>query len=292
MTVCIAAMCLQGDKPAIIGASDRMFTAGDIVEFEPDKTKIANLHKKVVALVAGSSAAQESILQNVTERIKAEKLTRVKDIAEAYSEELIKVRLRKAEQEFLNPIGLDLKVFLEEIKKESSSDILSDLVCKMSRYRLGVETIIAGLDDVGAHLFEVSDTSEPNASAVPHNAAGFVAIGSGGFHASSQFMFQRYNGLWELSQALFLTYKAKRHSEISPGVGKMTDVFVINDFEPYYYASKEFPNNPDTDLDKIKQIYEKSETVKKMADTTAYKETNDLLESHRNQQNQSQEKKS
>jgi hypothetical protein len=33
MTVCIAALCLWETKPLVIGASDRMLTAGDI-EFE------------------------------------------------------------------------------------------------------------------------------------------------------------------------------------------------------------------------------------------------------------------
>jgi len=55
----------------------------------------------------------------------------------------------------------------------------------------------------------------------------FVAIGSGGRHAESQFMLAKYSGGVPNAEALLLAYSAKRNAEIAPGVGAETDIFVI-----------------------------------------------------------------
>jgi hypothetical protein len=61
MTVCVAAMC---DGYTILGASDRMLTAGD-VQFEPQQSKLWAITSSIVAMVAGDSAFQTEILQDV-----------------------------------------------------------------------------------------------------------------------------------------------------------------------------------------------------------------------------------
>lgn len=61
MTVCVAAMC---DTNVIIGASDRMLTAGDI-QFEPQQPKIIPLSNSVVVMIAGDSSLQAQIMQKI-----------------------------------------------------------------------------------------------------------------------------------------------------------------------------------------------------------------------------------
>jgi hypothetical protein len=77
MTVCVAAICksLVSDLPTILGASDRMLTAGDI-QFEPQQSKIVALTTSIAIMIAGDSAMQAEVMQNVNadvyRRIEAE----------------------------------------------------------------------------------------------------------------------------------------------------------------------------------------------------------------------------
>src|SRR6266853_1595139 len=87
VTVCIAAICENGK---LIGASDRMLTAGDI-QFEPQQSKLVQLTSSMVAMIAGDSALQAEILYGVREEV-ARKIDadptrwlRVSDVAEMYS---------------------------------------------------------------------------------------------------------------------------------------------------------------------------------------------------------------
>src|SRR5438876_5078171 len=66
MTVCVAAMCEQHQ---IIGASDRMLTAGDI-QFEPQQQKIIPVTNSIVLMIAGDSALQSEIIQRVQSDIR------------------------------------------------------------------------------------------------------------------------------------------------------------------------------------------------------------------------------
>ena len=83
MTVCIAAICRNG---VVLGASDRMLTAGD-VQFEPEREKIFPLTTSIVALTAGDASLQDELMSKlrveIDRRIDAEKrwLT-VQEVAE------------------------------------------------------------------------------------------------------------------------------------------------------------------------------------------------------------------
>lgn len=64
MTVCVAAISHQ----TIIGASDRMLTAGNI-EFEPPIAKLHNLTKSICIMIAGDVALQADILHSVIREV-------------------------------------------------------------------------------------------------------------------------------------------------------------------------------------------------------------------------------
>jgi hypothetical protein len=71
VTVCVAAMGqfpLDAQLtlgPLVVGASDRMITAGD-VQFEPQQTKIAQLTSSLALMVAGDTDLQTEIIADVT----------------------------------------------------------------------------------------------------------------------------------------------------------------------------------------------------------------------------------
>lgn len=57
---------------------------------------------------------------------------------------------------------------------------------------------------------------------------GYLAIGSGGMHASISLAMTQHSPLATLSQCLFNVYRAKRSAETAPGVGDATDMVVVN----------------------------------------------------------------
>jgi hypothetical protein len=61
-----------------------------------------------------------------------------------------------------------------------------------------------------------------------HDDIGFLAIGIGSWHASSQLMQVRYSRGWQFGQAIALAYAAKKQAEIAPGVGPDTDLYIVH----------------------------------------------------------------
>ena len=75
---------------------------------------------------------------------------------------------------------------------------------------------------MGPHLYAIS-----NGNITCQDAVGFAAIGAGAYHASSYFMFAGHARDATLSKTFLTTYASKRRSEVAPGVGIETDMFLV-----------------------------------------------------------------
>jgi hypothetical protein len=99
MTVCIAAMCVWGERnQMVVGASDRMLSAIDI-QFEPPQTKIIQFLPSIIGLVAVDPYAQMSICRATAEHIRYSRkpITTVEQVAVVYAEIFSKHRRERAE---------------------------------------------------------------------------------------------------------------------------------------------------------------------------------------------------
>ncbi|HEY2391883.1 MAG TPA: hypothetical protein VGK22_11980 [Candidatus Angelobacter sp.] len=85
-----------------------------------------------------------------------------------------------------------------------------------------VATIFTGSDDEGTHIYIAE-----GGSIQCRDTIGFAAIGAGRWHANSQFMFAQHSRFTPAPETLLLTYAAKKRSEVAPGVGKETDMFIV-----------------------------------------------------------------
>jgi hypothetical protein len=102
MTVCVAAICksLGSAFPTILGASDRMLTAGDI-EFEPDRSKIFPLTSSITIMLAGDSAMQLEVMLDVNAQVAArikfdpKNWWNVRDVADLYVRYYNKAKLKR-----------------------------------------------------------------------------------------------------------------------------------------------------------------------------------------------------
>ena len=234
MTVCISAICEHG---MIMGASDRMLTAGDI-QFEtvptssgkdfPFKVTPINNSNSVVVMMAGDTCLQTEIVMGMLQFINASekqsgKNCGVKDSVNLYVDFYNQIKARLAASAVLAPLHLDQNTFIA--RQKEFSDGFSEMVARaLIDFQMPVvETIVAGIDDSGSHLYAIY-----NNRPICCDSVGFAAIGSGSKHAESQFMLRGYSRIVPQEEALWLTYMAKRKSEIAPGVGKITDLFCIN----------------------------------------------------------------
>src|ERR1700685_4645892 len=199
----------------LIGASDRMLTAGD-VEFEPETAKIYSVTNSSVVMIAGEASLQIEILQRLykfgADRIKErpQEWFPIGDLAAEYQRVYQDIKSHKAEARVLGPLGLTLDTFIKR-QREMSGPIVADLTKEIVNFDMAsIEAIVCGVDGSGAHIYVVNNTE-----VTCRDAIGFAAIGAGYWHANSQFMFAGHNRNRPLAETLLLTYAAKRRAEVA-----------------------------------------------------------------------------
>ena len=140
LTVCIAALCDQASKVVI--ASDRMLTGGD-VEFEQDIRKFEPITAGCVALSAGSALEKVDLIRKCRSEVSLAKSPAIGDIVASIKNCYISLRVQKAEELHLRPIGLTLDGFLR-----GQSQLAPDLVLRQTysieNTSLGVMLLIVG----------------------------------------------------------------------------------------------------------------------------------------------------
>lgn len=258
VTVCVAAMCEFYGQTLVIGASDRMVTAGDI-QFEPQQPKIFDITSSIVIMTAGDSAMQAEILQgvrrDVSMQIAAEpkKWVDLRFAAETYAKHYNEVRSKKAESYVLAPLGLTMDAFISR-QGQMSDTFIRQLASELYNFSAPhVEAIITGVDSTGAHIYVAND-----ADISCRDKVGFASIGIGSGHADSQFMFAGHSRNKPYPITVLQTFAAKKRAEVAPGVGEATDMFLIGGAPGTYRAM------PDLMLEILEKIYKevRAETQK------------------------------
>jgi hypothetical protein len=280
VTVCVGALA---EKHTLIGASDRMLTAGDS-EFEPDQLKMWVFSPAILALIAGDATLQSEIFKRVSIEVTGwinkdpDTWVTVKDVATLYCKKYREILREHAEVEILVPLGLDIKTFLKEQRKMSPA-VVKRIAKKLSKYDFSslLEVIFMGKDHDGpldakgkkliyAQLYATERDKLANLTTV-----GFAAIGSGKSHAESQFMFSGHSPRKAFSDTILLTYAAKKRAEVAPSVGKITDMVVIG---PELGVTTKVE---DEHMYKLDRIYQKSRKSTARAVERAKVETENLV---------------
>jgi hypothetical protein len=246
VTVCVAAIF---NGTSVVGASDRMLTAGDI-EFEPQQSKVFQLTSSISVMVAGDSSLQMEIILNVKNEVNnridenPKEWWSVKDIAELYEKYYLQARTKRAESKILAPLGIDHNTFVSR-QREMDSGLVQQIAAELINFQLSaVEAIFTGVDNSGIHIYVVS-----NGHTTCQDAVGFAAIGVGAWHASSQLMFAGHNKYKPFPETLLSVYFAKKRAEVAPGVGEATDMFWIG---PALGSYSVFGDHV---LERLKEIY-------------------------------------
>ena len=110
LTVCIAALCDNATK--VVLAADRMLTGRD-VEFEQDIRKFEPITSGCVALSAGSALEKVDLIRSCQTEVSTVRSPTISDIVSSIKNCYVALRVQRAEELHLKPVGLTLKRFSE-----------------------------------------------------------------------------------------------------------------------------------------------------------------------------------
>jgi len=221
MTVCIASLSKEG---YIVGASDRMVTY-DGLTFEPPLAKIWLVTSSIVIMTSGDSALQAETLnllqKHIDNRTTSWSPVTVREVGEIYVKCRNAIISYRSENAVLSKFGLTHQSFLS-IQKTLSFEFVDEIRREISNYKApATSTIITGWDG-NSRLYTIHGNEINDCMKI-----GYATIGSGGRHAKLQLMLSQHSWISPFSKTLLLTYIAKKRSEISTGVGRETDMFVM-----------------------------------------------------------------
>jgi 20S proteasome alpha/beta subunit len=224
MTVCIAAICKDGDSPAVVLAADRMQTGFLGLEYEDVVPKILPVTKSVGALLSGDGRKGGQIVNDAIATAKQPGNPTVNDVARIVSAAYANRRRAEVDSVLLGARGLSLDTFYSGTQRQLADQIAVGIDNAVVSYQYGVELLVVGVDSAGAHIVSIGN---PGGGTLDCDATGFAAIGGGLIVAMHTLYELRHVATNNVKQTLFRVYAAKKRAETAQGVGAATDLMVV-----------------------------------------------------------------
>jgi 20S proteasome alpha/beta subunit len=262
MTVCVGALCEDGKT--VVVAADKMVTFGAPMSLQmepPVLKKITQITEESVVLFSGSVPDAEEIVALAKQQIKGLGKLATVNVAESVKNAYIALKAKRVQETILGPlIGADFAKFQSLLVQSSSSQVLQQLLAMVMQHNLQTEALLAGVDDLGGHLFAVTHPGV----LLPMETTGYAAVGSGGVHAAVRLSLGQHNKVASLVDTVYNVYEAKRAAEVAPGVGTLTDLAIIKNgkvcfaqkalFESLEKAHKEKPTPTASEQEELKKV--------------------------------------
>jgi hypothetical protein len=209
---------------AIVAIADRMLTDEGLgIAYESQRFKASMIGNKMI-LVAGPTFIHSQLLRRLSQVLDDEKELAVSELADAYARLILDYTREQASDIYLSPLGLSVDTFKIE-QKSLDPALVADITRQLQGHRIdgNPEAIVIGCEDRRAGLYHVNGAGLVTC----HDDIGFISIGNGGIHASGHFMLQPHSYQSNFFTTLLTVYAAKKRAEVAPGVGKMTDMFLL-----------------------------------------------------------------
>jgi hypothetical protein len=231
-------LCEEARKA--IAVFDRMITQEPLsIEFEQGLCKIEKLSAMCVATTVGDALEPRDIFRDAKNKISQLTSPSMRQITSVVRDEFIECRKRNVEDQLLKPRGFkSLEDFYSKMR-DLPPDIYGIIDNNIERFHLlhneRMAIMLAGIDYCGSHIYLVYD---PGRYAC-FDSIGFHAIGSGTPHAISVLTSYGYTHRAPLNKALWIAYEAKRRAERAPGVGKGTDMCIVDEEKGVTFVSED-----------------------------------------------------
>lgn len=223
MTICIAASCADGC--AVVVASDRMLTAPFLtVEFDHQDAKIDQIGSNCVALSSGDALPVQDVLGGGIRAAIQLQNPPIATLTDQIQHEYQAVRKRRINDLLLGTRGIDFDSFYQGGMIGRFPQDLSMLIDReVQIYDLGITILIAGVDDFGAHIYNIANPG----SVACFDRIGYHAIGSGHRHAVLKLVALGQHRSTSINQTVFNVFCAKKVAELAPGVGQATTMKIV-----------------------------------------------------------------
>ncbi len=270
MTICIAAVCESESGKKIVVAADRMLTylPPTSLEFETVEQKIEVLAPSCIALASGNTAPATEILDNTRKKLRGNQSPYVDQVLEIVRTEYVSKRMAKFDETTITAsLGADYAGFLQKGGTlpnylQSQPQIYQQLVLLAQQFNLGVDIIIAGVDNSGAHISVVTHPG----TTYSLDKLGYGAIGTGGLHATIHLALSGQTSRKAFLKTLYDVYVSKKIAEVAPGVGPSTDLAVVEPKGVWHCTEpvmemldklyKDVSKKPSPSLDELKRTYD------------------------------------
>jgi hypothetical protein len=148
VTICTAGLCVEDGRQLAVVAADRMVTYGGFIEFEHSVPKMAHPSQSAIVMIAGDTFVGTRLAQTVVDLLPGTS-PRIADIAQQLAQHYEAVRMEKVEHQILAPRRLNLQTFYGA-HASLNGQITMMLDQAMANFNLGVELLLAGVDELGA----------------------------------------------------------------------------------------------------------------------------------------------
>lgn len=251
MTVCIVA--INQKHKLIAFATDRMVTATfPPIEFEHSLPKLTKLNNYCIALSAGDAIIGKEVFDAVSEILQKTNPP-IAQISEHVKEMYQRKRLQILEALHLRSRGINHKVFIEAGAKLLPPAIYAHIDHAFATFKLHLEAIIAGVDELGAKIYGVRNPGLVDC----YNSIGFHAIGSGSMHALVS-LIQTYAPEISIVETMYSVFRAKKVAEVAPGVGEETDLGIVDSQQKVKFFDKN-----DELIKKFSELYKREKEKRK-----------------------------
>jgi 20S proteasome alpha/beta subunit len=223
MTVCVAALCGEEEDPRVVVAADHLVTSGGFMEFEHPGSKIVELGDQALVMVAGNTIDGMRLVNEAAAGMDGDPVS-IPELAQNLGQRYAAARLHRAEQTLLVSRGLSLETFYN-MHNQLNQQVVMLLDNALGEFGLGVELLLAGVDETGGHIHTNGDPGGGNSD---HGPIGWAAIGTGAVHVLQSMAGFAHAPDAGYGQTLFRVYASKCRAEVAPGVGHETDVAVIS----------------------------------------------------------------
>lgn len=223
MTQLITAIC--DDNKQIVTISDRMVSTSDMtLTFEPEEQKADIITSKALILTGGTTH-EPDLINDIRKKSIGKK--RIVEIANIAKDLYQKLRNEHIKDEILKPIGFNSFEEYYQCQKILNEGFSVATIREIENYDLDVTLLLSGIDeneDSKGHIIEISNPGKWRS----FDTIGFCCIGMGSRHAMNVFAWYRYTQNIPLNEVIYIVFEAKKRAEIAGGVGKDTDIFIVN----------------------------------------------------------------
>lgn len=216
MTICLAAICKDKNKEYIIFSTDHMVTTS-IGQFEHSIKKYKEVNCGTVAMLAGNPLIFDKLINL------ANKNCSYQEIKKEIFENFKKFRAEGIKNEIFDMFGIDKKYFLDVLDKPVPNPFIARILEKVCDYTLDTGILLIGFDGDEAQITEISEDGVED-----FRMMNFHAIGSGNIQAANALLFQKHDKEEGLFSSVYNVYKAKKNAEVLQGVGKETDLLILD----------------------------------------------------------------